>query len=201
MKYITFLSVPPPVVGFRDTQTLRRTAHCCGLCSVESHCWLLLLPPIDIYDWACGWGGHTAIEPSKTDLEPQFWTGNCLKWQLASLRGELHHLRLSNHPGQNSWNHNIYVCMYVDAQVLGVRLEYFISSKGEFAAGQLVIWHFSFACVSFFVLFFFCRPFKVRVSCSQHVIMFGILIWNAFVLAAQLIWLIQFDRRRKRRRL
>jgi len=31
--------------------------------------------------------------------------------------------------------------------------------------------------------------------------MFGILIWNAFVLAAQLIWLIQFDRRRKRRRL
>lgn len=137
MKYITFLSVPPPVIGFRDTQTLRRTAHCCGLCSVESHCWLLLLPPIDIYDWACGWGGHTAIEPSKTDLEPQFWTGNCLKWQLASLRGELHHLRLSNHPGQNSWNHNIYVCMYVDAQVLGVRLEYFISSKGEFAAGQL----------------------------------------------------------------
>lgn len=27
--------------------------------------------------------------------------------------------------------------MYVAAQVLGVRLEYFISSKGEFAAGQL----------------------------------------------------------------
>jgi len=36
------------------------------------------------------------IEPSKTDLGPQVWTGNYFKWQLASLEGELRHLRLPN---------------------------------------------------------------------------------------------------------